>query len=507
VATRLDPVVEMTGISYSFPGVRALDGVDFRLFPGEVHSIVGENGAGKSTLIKILTGVYPPESGDIRLGGHRLVLGSPAEAQDAGISAVYQEVNLLPNLSVAENIMLGREPRRFGAIDWRATRRRAAEVLAGLNLDIDPASTLGDHSLAVQQLVAICRAIGVQSRILILDEPTSSLDADEVAELFRVIRSLKTAGVAILFVSHFLDQVYEISDRLTVLRNGELVGEYETPDILRIELVHKMLGRDFSEFGQVDRKLRATLDDDELVPLLEADGLGRRGTISPFDLKIYEGEVLGLAGLLGSGRTELARLLAGADRADRGILLLNGATISLRTPRGAVKHRIAYSSENRRTEGTIDELTIRENIILALQADRGWLRPIPRKRQDELAASYIEALSIRPSDAETPAGNLSGGNQQRVLLARWLAIAPRLLILDEPTRGIDVGAKAEVQRLVLELADNGMSVVYISAELEEVLRLADRVVVMRDREKVSDVENDGVTFAQVMTLIASGAES
>ncbi|HEY5320533.1 MAG TPA: sugar ABC transporter ATP-binding protein [Galbitalea sp.] len=497
----------MSGITFSFPGVKALDRVDFRLFPGEVHSIVGENGAGKSTLIKILTGVYRVDHGEIVLGGTPTVISNPAEAYDLGISTVYQEVNLLPNLSVAENIMLGREPRRFGAIDWKATRQRAAELLASLRLQIDPGSILGDHSLAVQQLVAIARAIGVRARILILDEPTSSLDADEVAELFRVIRRLKSDGVAILFVSHFLDQVYEVSDRLTVLRNGELVGEYMTEDILRIELVHKMLGKELTEFGEVERTTRATLDDDDLIPLIEASGLSRRGSIAPTDLKIYESEVIGLAGLLGSGRTELARLLAGADRADRGTVRVDGGEVSLRTPRVALNRRIAYSSENRRTEGVIDDLTVRENIVLALQADRGWFRPISRRRQEELAASYIHALNIRPANAETLARNLSGGNQQRVLLARWLAIAPRILILDEPTRGIDVGAKAEIQRLVIDLADNGMSVIYISAELDEVLRLADRVVVMRDREKVADIENDGVTFAQVMALIASGSDS
>jgi monosaccharide-transporting ATPase len=497
----------MKDITFSFPGVKALDGVNFRLFPGEVHSIVGENGAGKSTLIKILTGVYRPDQGEVVLDGKPTVISNPAVAYALGISTVYQEVNLLPNLSVAENIMLGREPRRLGAIDWKSTRRRAAELLASLSLDIDPSSLLGNHSLAVQQLVAIARAIGVRAGILILDEPTSSLDADEVAELFRVIRRLKSNGVAILFVSHFLDQVYEVSDRLTVLRNGELVGEYMIEDILRIELVHKMLGKELSEFGEVERKMRASLDDEDLIPLVDAVGLGRRGSIAPTDLKIYESEVIGLAGLLGSGRTELARLLAGADRADRGTVKVDGDSTALRTPRTAINRRIAYSSENRRTEGVIDDLTVRENIVLALQADRGWFRPISRKRQEELATSYIHALNIRPSNPEALARNLSGGNQQRVLLARWLAIAPRLLILDEPTRGIDVGAKAEIQRLVIDLAENGMSVVYISAELDEVLRLADRVVVMRDREKVADIENDGVTFAQVMALIASGSES
>jgi simple sugar transport system ATP-binding protein len=501
------PIVEMTGISLSFPGVKALDAVDFRLFPGEVHSIVGENGAGKSTLIKILTGVYRPESGEIRLSGTAHTFANPARALEAGISTVYQEVNLLENLSVAENIMLGREPRWWGGIDWPATKRRAAELLAGLNLDIDPSSELGTHSLAIQQLVAICRAISVEAKILVLDEPTSSLDADEVAELFRVIRRLKSDGVAIVFISHFLDQVYELSDRLTVLRNGELVGEYMTEDILRIELVHKMLGKEQSEISAVGRKLRATLEDEDLIPLLEADGIGRQNALAPTNLKVYDGEVIGLAGLLGSGRTELSRLLAGADRADRGSLRFRGRPVVLRTPHKALAHRIVYASENRRSEGIIDELTVRENIVLALQADRGWLRPISRRRQEELVASYIQALNIRPGDPETLAGNLSGGNQQRVLIARWLAIAPLLLILDEPTRGIDVGAKAEIQRLVIELAENGMSVIYVSAELDEVLRLADRVVVMRDRERISDVENDGVTFAQVMALIASGEES
>jgi simple sugar transport system ATP-binding protein len=268
-----------------------------------------------------------------------------------------------------------------------------------------------------------------------------------------------------------------------------------------------MLGKELSEFGEVERKIRATLDDGDLIPFLEVGKLSRRGSIAPVDLKIFESEVVGLAGLLGSGRTELARILTGADRPDHGTLRVNGKAVALRTPRTAIKRRIAYSSENRRIEGVIDDLTVRENIVLALQADRGWLRPISRKRQDELAASYVHALNIRPANTETLARNLSGGNQQRVLLARWLAIAPRLLILDEPTRGIDVGAKAEIQRLVIDLAENGMSVIYISAELDEVLRLADRIVVMRDREKVADIENDGVTFAQVMAMIASGVES
>jgi len=503
------PVVEMTDISISFPGVKALDGVDFRMFPGEVHSLMGENGAGKSTLIKALTGVYSVDSGVIRLGGEQVTFSEPAQAQAAGISTVYQEVNLLGNLTVAENVLLGREPRRFGGIDWKAMRRRAAEILEGLSLDVDPNSLLNSHSLAVQQLVAIARAIDIKAKVLILDEPTSSLDLEEVAELFRVIRSLKESGVAILFVSHFLDQVYEISDRLTVLRNGQLVGEYLTPELLRIDLVQAMIGKELATLEDLESRVhsgeRDVAPEEGVKPFLVATGITRKGAIAPVDLVVGAGEVVGLAGLLGSGRTEIARLIGGVDRTDAGQLEVNGETIKLRTPRQAIKHRIAYSSENRRAEGIVDELSVRDNVILALQADRGWFRPIPRKRQDELAASYIEALNIKTPNADTPVRNLSGGNQQKVLLARWLAIAPRLLILDEPTRGIDVGAKAEIQKLVYSLAENGMSVVFISAELEEVLRLSNRIVVLRDRQKVADLLNDGLDVDDLLALIAEGA--
>jgi len=502
------PIVEMTDISITFPGVKALDSVSFRMFPGEVHSLMGENGAGKSTLIKALTGVYGIDSGVITLAGETLSINSPAQAQAAGISTVYQEVNLLPNLSVAENIMLGREPRRFGTIDWKATRARAAELLTRLHLDIDPASQLSSHSLAVQQLVAIARATDIDAKVLILDEPTSSLDADEVAELFRVIRDLKEAGVAILFVSHFLDQVYEISDRLTVLRNGALVGEYLTADILRIELVHKMIGKELAVLDDLEARSRGTSAESSTEKqFLEATGLGRKGSVEPFDLRIAEGEVVGLAGLLGSGRTEVVRLLTGADHADTGEVRVGGARKRLRTPRAALRERIAYSSEDRKKEGIVEDLSVRDNIVLALQADRGWFRRIPKRRQDELVQSYIQALNIRPANPDALVGNLSGGNQQKVLLARWLAVAPRLLVLDEPTRGIDVGAKAEIQKLVSNLADEGMSVIFISAELEEVLRLSHRIAVMRDRRMVADLPNEDITVGQIMSLIASGADA
>ncbi len=502
------PVVQLRGVTVAFPGVIALDAVDFRLFPGEVHSLMGENGAGKSTLIKALTGVQPIDGGRIEVDGRAVSFANAAEAQSAGISTVYQELNLLPNLSVAENVLLGREPRRrWSGIDWRSARARTAELLDSMHLDIDPSTLLADHSPAVQQLIAIARAIAVQPKVLVLDEPTSSLDNDEVSELFRIIAGLKESGVAILFISHFLEQVYEISDRLTVLRDGRLVGEYLTPELLRIDLVQKMLGKDITVLDGIHEQIEASTIEDELqgeTPLVTAIGLSRRGAIEPIDLSVYQGEIVGVAGLLGSGRTELARLLGGADRPDAGALLVDGEPQRFSGPRAALKRRIAYASENRRTEGIIGELTVRENIVLALQADVGWLRRIPQAQQNELALSYIQAMGITPADPDALMSTLSGGNQQKVLLARWLAIAPRLLILDEPTRGIDIGAKAEIQKLVTDLAANGLSVVFISAELEEVVRISNRVAVLRERRKVGDLLNHDLTVDQLLAVIADG---
>ncbi|MFF4777928.1 sugar ABC transporter ATP-binding protein [Microtetraspora fusca] len=498
------PILRMSGIGKEFPGVKALDGVDFRLLPGEVHALMGENGAGKSTLIKVLTGVHGVDAGEIELDGRPVAFSGPLAAQQAGISTVYQEVNLCPNLSVAENVFIGREPRRLGRIRWKEVRRRAAELLAGLDLDIDVTLPLSSYSLAVQQMVAIARAVAVEARVLILDEPTSSLDTGEVAQLFRVMRRLKEQGIAILFVSHFLDQIYEISDRMTILRNGRLVGEHPTAELSQVELVAKMIGRELADLEELEGRPPARGGE----PLVEARELGRAGAIEPFTLTIREGEVVGLAGLLGSGRTELARLLFGADHAGTGSVAVAGRPAGLRTPRAAMGHGIAFCSENRRAEGLIPDLTVRENLILALQAARGWTRPLSRRKQDELVARYVSALNIRPADPEQLVKNLSGGNQQKVLLARWLVLEPRLLILDEPTRGIDVGAKAEIQRLVAELSDGGTAVLYISAELEEVLRLSHKVGVLRDRRLVAELENDsGLTTEVLMETIASGARS
>ncbi|NBE80195.1 sugar ABC transporter ATP-binding protein [Micromonospora rubida] len=501
------PVLTMTGISKSFPGVRALHDVHFRLFPGEVHALMGENGAGKSTLIKVLTGVYDTDGGTVTLGGTEVSFAGPMQATGAGVSTVYQEVNLCTNLSVAENIFIGREPRRLGAVRWGEMRRRARALLSRLDLDLDVSAPLGSYSLAIQQMVAIARAIDVQARVLILDEPTSSLDADEVAQLFRIMRQLRDEGIAILFVTHFLDQVYAIADRITVLRNGQLVGEYPTAELPQLTLVEKMIGKELDILEGIDEQPKRDVAALEKgTPLVAVSDLGRSGAVEPFSLAIHAGEVVGLAGLLGSGRTEVARLLFGADRADRGEIAMDGQPTGLSTPARAIERGIGFCSENRRAEGIVAELSVRENMLLAMQAARGWLRPIPRRRQDELVEKYITALQIRPADPEAPVRNLSGGNQQKVLLARWLITEPRLLILDEPTRGIDIGAKTELQKLVAQLSDGGMAVLFISAELEEVLRLSHKVVVMRDRRMVAHLANDDSLDAdRVMQTIASGS--
>ncbi|WP_149825501.1 sugar ABC transporter ATP-binding protein [Streptomyces tailanensis] len=504
------PVLEMTGIVKEFPGVRALSGVDFRLFPGEIHALMGENGAGKSTLIKVLTGVHTLDGGTITLDGKTVRIGSPLEAQHAGISTVYQEVNLCPNLSVAENIFIGREPTRGGRIQWKQLRKEAAEMVDRLGLDIDVTAPLSSYPLAVQQLVAIVRSVGhgdsdgqgSGTKVLVLDEPTSSLDRDEVLELFRLMRRLRDEGVAILFVSHFLDQIYEICDRMTVLRNGTLVGEHMVADLDQVGLIELMIGKALDQLEELhEHQLRSDVGE----TLVKAEGLGRTGGIAPFDLEIKKGEVLGLAGLLGSGRTELARLLFGADQPDSGKVTIAGKQVSMSAPNDAIGAGVAFCSENRKTEGLVPDLTVRENIILALQASRGWTRPIPASQRDELVAKYIKALDIRPANPEARVGQLSGGNQQKVLLARWLITQPKLLILDEPTRGIDIGAKAEIQKLVVSLSEDGMSVLYIAAELEEVLRLSHTIGVLRDRKLVAQLTNGPeITTSKILETIASG---
>jgi len=501
--TRAIPdLLSMQGISKAFPGVQALEDVDFSLKHGEIHALVGENGAGKSTLIKVLTGVIRQDAGKILLNGAPILARSPLHAQQLGISTVYQEINLCSNLSVAENILLGREPRRFGRIDWRAMKAQAEEILGRLEIDIDVSRTLDEFSIAIQQMVAIARALEVASaRILILDEPTSSLDVHETEKLFQVMRKLKNEGLGVIFITHFLDQVYEVADRITVLRNGRLVGTYEPQSLPRLELIAKMIGRvlgEFDDMNEIKQKSSRHIKGDAL---LEAKGLGKTGTMEPFDLELHAGEVLGFAGLLGSGRTETASLIFGIEKPDQGSLSLSGKTITKFTPFNSIVNGLAFCPEDRKEDGIVEDLSVRENIILALQANRGWLKSLSKKQQYELAERFIKMLNISTPSADQPVKNLSGGNQQKVILARWLATNPQVLILDEPTRGIDVGTKAEIQKLVLELADEGKACIFISSELEEVMRCSHRIAVLRDRRKVTEFSGD-VDERAIMQAIA-----
>ncbi|HZH78694.1 MAG TPA: sugar ABC transporter ATP-binding protein [Archangium sp.] len=482
-----EPLLVARGIHKRFPGVHSLAGVDFDVHPGEIHALMGQNGAGKSTLIKVLTGVYPRDGGSITFEGRDFTPASPAEAQRRGISTIYQEVNLIPTLTVAENLFLGRAPRRWYGIDWGTVRRKAREVLAEFDLKIDVDKPLGSMSTAVQQLVSIARAVDTDARLIIMDEPTSSLDAHECEVLFGIMERLKARGLGIIFVTHFLDQVYRVSDRITVLRNGALVGTYEASQLSRLDMVAHMLGRTPEE------PRPGTPPGEKGEPVLEAKGLSRRG-LEPFDLNMRAGEVVGFAGLLGSGRTEAARLIFGADAAKTGTV--NGS--HLRSPRHAIAQGMGMTPEDRKLEGIVPDLSIRENIALVIQQRLGIF--VSRAEQERIAKEYVEKLGIKTPSIEQPIRLLSGGNQQKVILARWLAYRPRLLILDEPTRGIDVGAKAEIERVINELASQGLSVLFISAALEEVARLSHRVAIFRDRQLVG--EYTGLALPEIMKVIA-----
>jgi len=496
------PVLELSGVAKQFGAVRALSGVNLRLFAGEVHALMGQNGAGKSTLIKVLTGVYPADQGDMRLNGQSIRATSTLDAQRLGISTVYQEVNLCPNLSVAENIFAGRYPRKGAAglwsIDWTRMHREARELLARLNLDIDVTQTLSSYSVAVQQMVAIARGLSISAQVLILDEPTSSLDDEEVERLYGVLRQLRDQGMAILFVTHFLDQVYALCDRITVLRNGELVGEYPAAELGHNALIAAMVGRELvaaHSAEAADGEARAAEPE-----WLQTKALNRRGHVKAIDLGIRRGEVVGLGGLLGSGRTELARLLFGLDRSDAGDIVLGGKTVRMDSPATAIQLGLALCPEDRKAEGIIAELSVRENIVLALQARQGLWPAIGRVQQTTLAEGYVKALGIKTADVDTPIGQLSGGNQQKAVLARWLATQPSLLILDEPTRGIDIAAKQEIMNEILALAKQGMAVLFISSEMDEVVRVSDRIVVLRDRAKVGELPggtNDQAVYAMI----------
>ena len=500
-----NPLIRMRGVTKHFPGVVALNNVDFTLQAGEIHALMGENGAGKSTLIKVLTGAEPFETGEVYLGDSTTstIIRSAQEAQQRGISTVYQEVNLCPNLSVAENIFVGRQPHRLSFVNWSEINNRARQIMEGIGVDIAVDRPLGSYSLAVQQMVAIGRAIDISANVLILDEPTSSLNEQEVATLFTLMRRLRDDGMGIIFITHFLDQVYEVCDKITVLRNGALVGEYDVESMQRRDLVAAMLGRVFDDLSAIHHHESNEAINQESVPIIDAEGLGVRGGINPFTLAIKSGEVVGLAGLLGSGRTEVARAIYGADTTDSGTLEVKGKHIR-RSPIDSMRAGMAFCPESRKDEGCVAELSVRENIVLAEQTKRGALRLMSKAEQEKVAQKYADLLQIKMASLDTPIKQLSGGNQQKVIVARWLATQPDFLILDEPTRGIDVGTKAEIQQLCVDLADDGMAVMFISAEIDEMLRTCNRIEIMRDFHQVGELSGDDMSSQAIMAKIAGG---
>lgn len=492
----------MRGICKFFPGVRALDGVDFSLCKGEIHALMGENGAGKSTLIKVLTGVYPKDAGEITLEGNVVSIRSPQDAQNAGISTVYQEITLCPNLSVAENMYIGREKNKL--VNWKKRNSEADKLLQSLDIPAKANQQLSSCSIAVQQMVAIARAVDMDCKVLILDEPTSSLDESEVEKLFRLMRDLKAKGVGIIFVTHFLDQVYEVCDKITVLRDGKLVGEYVIEDLPRVQLVSKMLGKDLDDMSDIKSEASVYEGEGAGQDVFECTRLCSNAGIKPFDFHIQKGEVNGFTGLLGSGRSECVRAIFGADHVTGGTVKKNGKTVKISKPIDAMKNGIAYLPEDRKIDGIVADLSVRENIILALQVMKGFFKPFTKAQANKFADEYIKLLGIKTASADTPIKSLSGGNQQKCILARWLLTNPEYLILDEPTRGIDIGTKIDIQKLVLKLASEGMSVTFISSETDEMLRTCSRLIVMRDRKVVGELSGDELTQNMIMNTIAGG---
>jgi galactofuranose transport system ATP-binding protein len=501
-------ILEVRNLTKRFPGTLALDDIDFTLRKGEIHALVGENGAGKSTLIKAVNGLYEYDSGTVNLENTLLEDVTPHETIKKGISTVYQTINLLPNLSVAENIFAGREPMGKAGIDWKAMNSRADALLKRMGVKIDVTQRISGYSVALQQMTAIARALDIDAKVLILDEPTSSLDETECDELFTLMREMKKNGLGIIFITHFLDQVYEVSDQITVLRDGKLVGEYSAAEISKVELVARMLGRDVQEVESMKKTSinRSVVRDKEKL-FMEVKGLDKEQSISDFDLSIYKGEVLSFAGLLGSGRTETAKLLFGIDIPNKGEIKIKGKRVKLKSPQQAINHGIGYCPEDRRTEGLILGLSLRENLILALQAKQGMLRPLKLKQQQQIVDKYIKEMNIKTSGHEQLVQNLSGGNQQKVILSRWLALNPEFLILDEPTHGIDVGAKAEIEKIIQRLKEEDTAILFISSELEEIERNADRVVLLVANKGAGELTGDEISEEKMFAILAHGGIS
>jgi len=498
------PLLEARAIGKSFLGITALDGVDFSLGHGEIHALLGENGAGKSTLIKILTGVYHRDSGSIFLEGGEISPTNVGEAQALGIGTVYQEVNLLENLTVAENLFLGRQPRRFGLIDRRTMQKNSQALLAQYGLSIDVNALLSSYSVAIRQIIAIARAVDLSGKVLVLDEPTASLDAHEVEMLFGVLKNLRARGIGIIIITHFLNQVYDIADRVTVLRNGRLVGTRDIGSLPRSELISMMLGRELQHITHEHQATEDTVAEGE--PPIRFEAYGKRGSIAPFDLGIRPGEIVGVAGLLGSGRTETAFLLFGIDRPDTGTAMIDGKPAAISSPEAAIAAGFGFCPEERKTDGIIGDFSVTDNIALALQARQGWARPLSRRQKAELAESFIKSLDIRPADPNRPIKFLSGGNQQKAILARWLATQPRLLILDEPTRGIDIGAKYEIYTIINQLAAEGKGILMISSEMPELLGTCDRIYVMNEGRIVAELSKAEASQESIMRAIMRSGE-
>src|SRR4051812_41022632 len=493
----------MRGIDKSFLGVHALIDARLEVGRGEVHALIGQNGAGKSTLIKILTGVYRRDAGEIVFDGAPVEFSSPHAAQLAGLSTIYQEVNLVPYRTVAENIFLGREPKRFGILDWRRINGQASDLLGRLGITIDVTRPLYEYSIATQQMTALARALSTDAKLVIMDEPTSALAEAEVQTLFGVIRRLKSENISFVFVSHRLDELYAVCDRVTIMRDGRTLEDRPLAEVSRYELVSKMLGRELAEALSRRRAAEGAAHDGE--PVVAATDLRRGRALEGVSVSVHAGEIVGLAGLLGSGRTETARALFGADPVDSGEVHVDGRPVSLRSPREAVQHRIGFAPEDRKTDGIIPGLSVRENLTLALLPHLRRHGIVDRKRQAETVDRFIKAIGIKCSSPDQPIRELSGGNQQKVLLARWLCTNPQLLMLDEPTRGIVVGAKRDIQVLVRQLADDGLAVLLISSELEEIIADSDRVVTLRDGRSVAELTGDQITENALMNAMATGA--
>ncbi|WP_309083573.1 sugar ABC transporter ATP-binding protein [Chelativorans sp.] len=495
------PLLRMTGISKAFNGVPALARAELAVDRGEVHAIVGQNGAGKSTLIKILTGVYQRDEGEIAFDGAPSTIASPREAQERGVSTIYQELNLVPLRSVTENVVLGYEPRtRWGTIDWRGAHRRTGEILSRFGVDIDVKAPLATYPTAIQQLVAIARAVSLNAKLVIMDEPTSSLDEREVEVLFGVIRELKNSGTSILYVSHFLDELFEICDRVTIMRDGRTVGVANIAETTKLDLIAAMLGRSAAEIQTAGMTELAATGDRSGELLLEAEGVATNRRLRNLSLKVRRGEIVGLAGLLGSGRTEAARAIFGCDKPTAGRVAMKGTAIDC--PRTAISRGIGYLTEDRKAEGIVPELSVRENMTLALLPQLSRMGLVDKAREREIVERFIRSLGIKAAHMDQKVSELSGGNQQKVLLGRWLAIQPALLILDEPTRGVDVGAKLEIQAIIRRYVDEGCGVILISSEFQELIEGADEIVVLQEGESVRTVSNPGVTEDMLVHAIA-----